>query len=68
MAPPLPHKERRGGDMREVKLLMEKAKRSLSSAELLLEEGDYDATVSRAYYSMFYSAEAILLTRDVKFS
>lgn len=34
----------------------------------MLEEGDYDATVSRAYYSMFYSAEAILLTRDVKFS
>jgi uncharacterized protein (UPF0332 family) len=35
--------------------LIEKARRYLRSTELLIQEGDYDSAVSRAYYAMFYS-------------
>jgi uncharacterized protein (UPF0332 family) len=28
----------------------------------------YDFSISRAYYAMFYSAEALLLTKDLRFS
>ena len=45
-----------------------KADRYLRSAELLLKDGDFDSCVSRCYYAMFYSPEAILLTKDLKAS
>jgi uncharacterized protein (UPF0332 family) len=35
---------------------------------MLLEEEDFESSVSRAYYAMFYSTESILLTRDLSFS
>jgi uncharacterized protein (UPF0332 family) len=35
---------------------------------MLLVEGDYESSVSRAYYAMFYSAEAVLLTANLSFS
>ena len=54
--------------MSEVKSLLERSKRYLKSAELLLEEGDYESSVSRTYYAMFYSVEALLLTRGLSFS
>ncbi|MBN2251198.1 MAG: HEPN domain-containing protein [Candidatus Altiarchaeota archaeon] len=54
--------------MNEIKTLVERAEKTLSSAELLFEEGDYEGCVSRAYYSMFYAAEALLLTKELKFS
>lgn len=34
----------------------------------LMERGDHDFSISRAYYSMFYCAEALLLSKDMKFS
>ena len=40
----------------------DKAKRSLKVANKLFESKDYDFAVSRAYYSMFYIAEAFLYT------
>jgi uncharacterized protein (UPF0332 family) len=52
----------------ETKALLEKARRYLRSAELLLGDGDYESAVTRAYYAMFYCAEAALLTRDLSFS
>ncbi|MGC9093200.1 MAG: HEPN domain-containing protein [Bacteroidota bacterium] len=52
----------------EIKALLQKAERSLNSAKLLRDAGDYDFAGSRAYYSMFYCATAILLTKDLKFS
>lgn len=62
-------KKRRCGDMkREIKDLLKKADRYLRSAELLLKDGDFDSCVSRCYYAMFYSAEAILLINDLKAS
>lgn len=54
--------------MNETELLMEKASTSVSSAKLLLGDGFFDYTVSRSYYAMFYAAEAILLTKELKFS
>jgi len=52
----------------EVKELFKKAERSFSAAERLFKDGDYDFAVSRAYYAMFYCAEALLLTKNLSFS
>lgn len=54
--------------MREINSLIQRAKRTVRSAELLLNEGDFDSSVSRSYYAMFYAAEALLLTKDLRFS
>ncbi len=54
--------------MMEINSLIERAKRYLKSAEILLEEGDYESSVSRTYYAMFYSAQAMLLTENLSFS
>ena len=51
---------------REVRELASKAERSVVAARRLLEAGDYDFAVSRAYYAMFYVARALLLTRRVR--
>jgi len=52
----------------EINQLIEKAKRSVGAAEKLFDGGDYDFSVSRSYYAMFYCAEAVLLARDLSFS
>jgi len=52
----------------DILALLVKAKRSLCASENLMENGDYDFSISRTYYSMFYCAEALLLTKDMKFS
>jgi uncharacterized protein (UPF0332 family) len=36
------------------------------AARRLLEAGDHDFAVSRAYYAMFYVARALLLSRDIR--
>jgi uncharacterized protein (UPF0332 family) len=54
--------------MSQVPALIAKARRYLRSAELLLRDGDYESSVSRSYYAMFYSAEAALLTKDLTYS
>jgi uncharacterized protein (UPF0332 family) len=54
--------------MNEQKDLVEKAKRYLKSAELLIKDGDYDSSASRTYYAMFYCAEAALLKQRLTFS
>jgi uncharacterized protein (UPF0332 family) len=48
--------------------LLTKAHRTVQSARLLLSDGDYDGAVSRAYYAMFYVAEALLLSKHATFS
>ena len=52
----------------EVPELMAKARRSLAAARRDRAEEDYDFAVSRAYYAMFYAAEALLLHRGLSFS
>jgi len=54
--------------MKEIDLLMERAAKTLKSAKLLLQEKDYDSSVSRSYYAMFYATEAVLLTKRLRFS
>jgi uncharacterized protein (UPF0332 family) len=49
-------------------LLLEKARRNLEAAELLSQSGYLEIAASRAYYSMFYAAEALLLARGLKYS
>jgi len=48
--------------------LLEKADRSLAAGERLLADGFPDFAVGRAYYAMFYAAEALLLSRNLSFS
>ena len=48
--------------------LLAKARRNLRSARVLLADGDFDSAVSRAYYSMFYVAEALLLSKGLAYS
>jgi uncharacterized protein (UPF0332 family) len=45
----------------ELKVMLQKARRYMQSADVLRAEGDYDSAVSRLYYAMFYCAEALLL-------
>lgn len=47
---------------------LHKARRSLANARLSFEQGDHDFAVSRAYYAMFYAAEALLASRGLAFS
>lgn len=54
--------------MKELEFLIKRAMRYLKSAEILLKEGDYESSVSRTYYAMFYSAQAMLLTQNLSFS
>ncbi len=44
-----------------VSTLLARAEREVASARLLYEQGFNEACVSRAYYRMFYAAEAMLL-------
>ncbi|MCL5103247.1 MAG: HEPN domain-containing protein [Armatimonadetes bacterium] len=48
--------------------LLLKAKESISAAKVLLDTGYPDFAASRAYYAMFYVAEAFLATEGLAFS
>jgi uncharacterized protein (UPF0332 family) len=54
--------------MPEQVALLQKAQDSLRGARLLAGDGLYDFAVSRAYYTMFYAAEALLLGQRLSFS
>ena len=47
---------------------IDKAKESLAASKLLADNGMYSFAVSRAYYTMFYIAEAFLWQKDLSFS
>ncbi|MBI3322995.1 MAG: HEPN domain-containing protein [Candidatus Omnitrophica bacterium] len=49
----------------ETEKLLQKASRSIRAAERLLQEGDVDFAASRAYYALFYLAEALLNEKDL---
>lgn len=48
-----------------VRILLEKSRKSLEAAHALLEDGFLEAAVSRAYYAIFYLAQAALATKDI---
>lgn len=54
--------------MDEITCLVEKAEEDIRAAEILVKEGICRIAVSRAYYAMFYTAEALLLTKGLAFS
>ena len=47
--------------------LLDKAARAIRAAETLLRENDADFAAGRAYYAMFYAAEALLFERGLQF-
>lgn len=47
--------------------LLEKAARSVQAAEHLKKDGDAEFAVGRAYYAMFYAAQALLNEMTLKF-
>jgi len=52
----------------QIRLMIEKAHRSLRSAENLLQTEDYESCSSRAYYAVFHILQAALLTKDLVYS
>lgn len=48
--------------------LLDKAERALRASRILLDAGDSEFAAGRAYYAMFYVAEALLFDRDLQFS
>lgn len=54
--------------MKEIESLIARAERYLQSAELLLQDGDNESSISRTYYAMFYSVQAVLLGQGMSFS
>lgn len=53
---------------KEIAGLIDKANRSLEASKRMVEAGDYDFAVSRAYYALFYVSEALLLKKGKSFS
>ena len=47
--------------------LLEKAESAVGAAETLLREGYRDFAAGRAYYAMFYAAEALLAEKELTF-
>ena len=54
--------------MSEIESLLKRAERYLISAEVLIREGDFESSLSRSYYAMFFSAQAALLFKGLSFS
>ena len=51
------------------RLLLEKAQRAIQAAQALLDAGNFpDFATGRAYYAMFYIAEALLEEKELRFS
>jgi len=53
---------------KDIEQLLERAKKSLEAANVLLERGFPDFSASRSYFSMFYATEALLLTKGLSLS
>ncbi|HDH04503.1 MAG TPA: HEPN domain-containing protein [Nitrospirae bacterium] len=54
--------------LKEVESLISRARKYIKSAAMLIAEEDYESSVSRSYYAMFYCIEALLLTKGLSFS
>jgi uncharacterized protein (UPF0332 family) len=52
----------------ESKKLLEKALRAIEAAQVLLNNDQPEFAAGRAYYAMFYAAEALLNEKGLKFS
>ena len=54
--------------MKEIESLLKRSDWYLKTAELLIDEGDFESSVSRIYYAMFFAAQAALLSKELSFS
>ena len=52
----------------QLQMILDKAGESLEAARLLAVQGYRDFAASRAYYAMYYTAEALLLSRGQSYS
>ena len=52
----------------EVRKLLDKAAHALHAADLLLQGAEPDFAAGRAYYAMFYTAQALLLASGLRFA
>lgn len=52
----------------ETRQLLDKSARAIKAAELLSADGLHEFSIGRAYYAMFYAAEALLNERELRFS
>lgn len=50
---------------KEIQQLIERAEARLNAAEYLFKKGFYEDAISRAYYSMYFAATAILLMENI---
>ncbi len=49
-----------------LKEYLSNARKKISSAKILLEHQEYDDSVSRSYYAVFYCVQALLLSAGLK--
>ena len=49
----------------EIEKLIKMSEENLKSSKILYGAGLYKDSISRAYYAMFHSAKALLLTKDI---
>jgi len=54
--------------LNEIESLITRANKYLNTSELLIKEKDYESSVSRTYYAMFYAVQALLLKKNLSFS
>jgi uncharacterized protein (UPF0332 family) len=52
----------------DIQALVNKAKDSFGAAKTLIRDGYYDFAASRAYYAMFYIAEAMLMQLEKSYN
>jgi uncharacterized protein (UPF0332 family) len=54
------------GTRQRIKRYLARARRVLRTGHLVLEDGDYITAVNRAYYAIFYAANALLATKGME--
>jgi len=54
--------------MSQIENYLNLAQEELEAAELLLENDHYRASISRAYYAIYYATQAVLISEDINTS
>jgi len=54
--------------LKELESLLKRSDRYLLTAKILIKEGDFESSVSRTYYAMFFAAQAMLLSKELSYS
>lgn len=54
--------------MEKISALLHKADKYMETIEMCIHISDFDSAASRAYYAIFYAAEALLLSKGIEVS